>query len=505
MKYTVKTLLAVSCLSLASLSMSANAQDLLTNGMKAFSKGDFVSAQDALKLANDKQPNDFRVTYWLAQTYKAQGTYGDAKDYYLKTLKLYPDFPGTIYVDLADVSVALDEHKKAIKYINKANEKGVDTDVSRQIKGLALMKRNKHKQALPLFESVEQGNSTLKQEASFFSGLTHKELRNIEAAENSFQSVISLNSESDLGALAQQQIEFQSLPQAAPEDEFVIRAGLAYQVDTNPTLNTADRSFAVANNLRGERDQSAVATLDATWRPQIQGPIGFTGSYYYYGDWHAEFERQDVSSHTFILSPSYLLGRISYSLPVNINYTEVNRDAYLREYSASPTISVPFGLNYLFQGNLQLATQQFATTPSTNQEDRDNNSYGVGANIYKFFRGQEGYWNIGFDTESARAKGDNWDNDSYRVAGRVNYPFTEKLSGFASGSFTLSDFDNRHTTFNVNRQDKTYTASIGAKYELFDGIDVTVRNTSQRSVSNIDLYDYKRNIVNVGIQKTWGF
>ena len=114
-------------------------------------------------------------------------------------------------------------------------------------------------------------------------------------------------------------------------------------------------------------------------------------------------------------------------------------------------------------------------------------------------------WNIALDAERSNADGSNWDSDKLRLAGRLNYPITDKLSGLLDASVTLRDFDNTHTAFNVKRDDETYAISIGASYEIIEDIDFTVRNTTQQNNSNTSLYGYKRNVTNVGIQKNWRF
>lgn len=479
--------------------------DLLTNGMTSYADGDFVQAQQSLEAAYQKEATDFRITYWLANTYKALGQYQKARELYLRTVRLDPSFPPQIYMDLADVSLATGDYDAALDYVETAREKGLDAPYLRQIEGVALLNLEEHEDALNAFEDVAQTQGDLAQEAYFYAGITQRALENIEAAERSFQSALDIGRDDDLSVLARRQLGQQTF--AAPKEHkpFTVIAGLSYQIDTNPTAKPNDEALVALANIDGERDQSKVFTLNTTWRPQTTGPWGFLSAYNHYSSFHEEFESQDVMSHTFTVAPSYGLSWASLSLPTSYNYTEVDRDAFLRQYTIAPTITIPFQNEYLLQLNVRAQHDSYAETSFSTAENRDSKTFGAGTGFYWFWQGQDAYMNLRADAASTHADGVNWDNDTYRLSAVATYPLLDKLQGTVSLGYTMRNFDNLHTTALKKRNDDLFSGTVALSYEVLEGLDLTVSNTYQDNNSNVTVYDYDRNITNIGIQKKWEF
>jgi hypothetical protein len=73
----------------------------------------------------------------------------------------------------------------------------------------------------------------------------------------------------------------------------------------------------------------------------------------------------------------------------------------------------------------------------------------------------------------------------------------------ASGEVFWQHYDHRHTVFDVVRRDKTYTGSAGLIWEIVKGLSVNLQYSHTRADSNIAVYDYKRNVYNVGVEYTF--
>lgn len=487
------------------MSRAVAQDDLLTVGMKAYSNGQFALAEEALEVAYGKVSDDFRITYWLAQTYRAQGDYGKARRFYQETLTLFPTFPAAIYADLADVSLADGKYKEALNYIDTARERGLDTAYLRQMEGVALLNLERHDEALNAFQDVAAAKNELAQEAQLYAGFTQQAMQNIEAAERSFQSVLDIGRDDDLSVLARRQLGMQQALMSRAHKPFSLRAGLSFQKDSNPTVKPNDDAFVALANLEGESDYAKILTLGAGWQPQFSGPWGFSTNYDFYGNQYQDFGDQDVMSHSFTGTPFYRFKTMSFSLPLNFNYTAVDHDSYLRQYTVSPTLSIPVGNDYLWQLSGRGEIQRYATRPLTPEEDRDNKTFGLGAGFYWFLKGQDGFINLRADAAKTNADGANWDRDTFRFSGYLTYPLVEKLSGSLSLSYTAKNFDNVHSTAFVTRDDDSYSGTAALTYEIIDGLDATLSHTRQRNKSNIILYDYDRNITSFGLQKSWRF
>jgi hypothetical protein len=90
-----------------------------------------------------------------------------------------------------------------------------------------------------------------------------------------------------------------------------------------------------------------------------------------------------------------------------------------------------------------------------------------------------------------------------RFSANLAYPLPNLLKGLQvqiSGQASRQDYDNIHTTFLVQREDRNYAGSIGLTWEWRQKTNLVLQYTKIRARSNIAIYDYRREQFNAGIE-----
>jgi hypothetical protein len=98
------------------------------------------------------------------------------------------------------------------------------------------------------------------------------------------------------------------------------------------------------------------------------------------------------------------------------------------------------------------------------------------------------------------AKGDNWSFKGNKISMSVLFPFFDRFKLNVYGEYLRRDFENKNNVFLVDRKDNNYIATASLSCMIIKGIDLIAQYTYLRNDTNIELYDYKRNIVSLGLE-----
>jgi hypothetical protein len=130
--------------------------------------------------------------------------------------------------------------------------------------------------------------------------------------------------------------------------------------------------------------------------------------------------------------------------------------------------------------------------------NRDSYANSFGANQYFSIIEGRGYIRIGAEYKDNNAKGDDWDYYSSKYNLTVYSPTpVEKMSVELGGELEYSRFDNDNSFFDDRRKDTTASEWIELMYKLNDNWSAGLNYKHINNNSNIDFYEYKRNITSL--------
>lgn len=228
-----------------------------------------------------------------------------------------------------------------------------------------------------------------------------------------------------------------------------------------------DTRVGAASSLQTEaqEDTAFAVGLSTGWQLPLKNNFGFRIDYGGYADFHEELDDFNVIDQTVSLEPQYTSGQMIFSLPVSYNYGIEDNKTDLTRYSISPTVTylIPT-LNHAF------AFYGLATIINDMDDisaDEDGDALGGGCAYLVYFENRS---QIRFSAS--------YQNTSYD-ARIVDYMGV--------------------STSEANRKDDTVMASIDVEFPLHSILDLFLSYSYVHSSSNVDLYDFDRNIIEAGI------
>lgn len=212
-------------------------------------------------------------------------------------------------------------------------------------------------------------------------------------------------------------------------------------------------------------DRGLAATLNLGWQAPLESDFGFRVDYGGYADLHDDFDAYDVIDQSISLEPQYTKSDVTYSLPVGFNYAMEDDDTDYNKYSISPTVT------YLIPGTRQAVAVYGIGSRIDDRDnsvlDEDGESLGAGCAYVFFF------------------------HESSRIRLSVDYQNTEYDARVIDYGTTSVSTD--------RRDDDSIVAGLDLQFQFTEIIGVYAVYSFIHSNSNVDLYEYDRNIVEGGI------
>lgn len=214
-----------------------------------------------------------------------------------------------------------------------------------------------------------------------------------------------------------------------------------------------------------DSDTAFAATLSAGWQAPIEGDFGLRLDYGGYADFHQDFSEYDVIDQSVSFEPQYTHGQLTYSMPFAFNYALEDGDTDYNKYTVSPT------LTYLIPETSQAVAfygiGSIIDDRDNNPLDEDADAIGGGCAYIMFFK------------------------NSSRVRLSVDYQNTKYDARVIDYNTTSVSTD--------KRDDDILVAGVDVQYQFTEILGIYTNYSFIHSSSNVDIYDYNRNIIEGGI------
>ncbi len=217
-------------------------------------------------------------------------------------------------------------------------------------------------------------------------------------------------------------------------------------------------------------DRALALSFSSGWQIPIAGAFGFRIDYGGYADFHEDFSEYDVIDQTLSLEPQWTTNQLTFSLPLMFNYVMEDGETNYNRYTILPTVT------WLIPQTHQ-AVAIYAI--GSKIEDRDNDktldedgkTFGCGCSFLAFL------------------------NDDCRLYLSLDYQQTKydvQVVNYGTDSMSTA-----------HRKDNNLTAGLDIQYKLNKYVAVYVNYSFTNSKSNVSVFQYDRNIINLGIAFTY--
>jgi len=213
-------------------------------------------------------------------------------------------------------------------------------------------------------------------------------------------------------------------------------------------------------------DCALALTLSAGWQAPLEGDVGFRFDYGGYADFHDKFDEYDVIDQSFSVEPQWTKDQITVSMPIIFNYALEDGDTNYNRYTISPTVT------YLIpQTSQAVAVYGIGSRIDDRDDDKildeDGKTYGGGCAYLYFFQNKS---RIRLSVDFQHTHYDAWVVD------------------YGTDSVSTND-----------RKDDSLVAGVDIQFQLNEFFGIYTNYSFIHSNSNVDLYEYDRNIVEAGI------
>jgi Flp pilus assembly protein TadD len=475
------------------------AENFLEKGIAEFKAENYEEALEFLIKAREQRPESSQAACYLGMTYNQMGEYRKAAKHLRDAIRLAPPVQDA-YSELIQALSYLNELREAKDWIAKAEQEGVKPGQIAYMKGLILLKEGKDSEAIDAFKKAKQMDPSLRQTSDMQIAMVLTKQRRFVEAKETLKAIISVDPLSEMGTYARE-YEMAFSQGLKKYKSWWASAGVAYQFDDNAVLkpNTSIPGFPIS----GQRDSSVVNTLGFRYTPLLSGPWFFNAQYNFYANTHADQHRVNLLYQTVSITPGYQFQKGALTLPLAYTYELVHEEPYMAIALARPTLSFLFLPQHLGQFSMGYMRREMLTNPPNRYENRDGNIFTVSPGYIYSFKNGRGFLMFQYEFSNDNTEGKNWDNTGNQVLLNLLLPVIDKWSVTLLGSMFFQDYWHTNTPFGMKRRDRTYYGAVGVRWEVLNGLNLNLQYSHTYADSNISVYEYKRNIYNVGLEYTF--
>lgn len=378
--------------------------------------------------------------------------------------------------------------------------------------GFLEYRKQNYREALRFFRANVPSDADFAQLARFYAGMSLTALGFSGQARAEIEEAIRLQPVSPLTGPAER---FRDVLGVAVKTErnYKLEAKVSFFYDDNVTANPSisnDPTVALAREkksrstgqlgfLRFEHQPLRTPDWEGTWSASILGSFN-----------------NDVTNYN-VVSPS-LNGGLAYkstlagrqavwNLGLAYDYISLNDAGYTNRYTLSPALTYVWGPNQISQPLARLQIKDYlGQNVTTVADDRDAYNVMAGLTHFFLFEGGKHYLKVGYQFDYEVAEGRNWGYSGNRLLAGLQYrlPWWDLRLKY-DVDLHLKGYRNQHsylpllTAPAIHRWDRDINSMVSLSKDLPYNVTVALEYLYNRNISNLELYDYQRNVVSMSL------
>lgn len=477
----------------------------LVSGMKEYKNGNYAKALEDFIKAEKLFPKDADIPFYIGLTHLQLKQTKEAVQYFKKTVKLNPNYSDA-YFQIGMVLIQERNFEEAISYLQKVFKQWPEKENLGYFLGYAYFNLGNHNKALSCFEKNKTQDKSIKQLNLYYSGLCKTFLGRPKEAEGFYKQVIEIDPASPLASPSQQLLALK--PVVPKEKRLNFQLISRFQYDDNLVLIPTTDVYNLGSQkrkttielfyLRGEY------ALLRTFHSQLAASYGL------YQTIANSLPHNDIQDH--ILSLDWLYSdrkttfpNETFRLTYSYDYLLSGWKSFLYRHTLRPVLIVqetPKNLT-LFQYTYQ--NKNFYEDPLYGEDNRNANNDEVGFVHFLRFNQGKHFLKAGYFYDREFAKGDNWDYQGNKGLAGLQYTLPKDIRFNFDFEYKNYHYDHSNIFFGMYRRDIYRNFTWGLSKDIGKDKNMTVSLEYSRTInsSNIALYDYKKDLVSVGVDWRW--
>jgi thioredoxin-like negative regulator of GroEL len=492
----------------------SRSQSLYAKGLVPFHNGRWDEAYQLFDQAVKADPDDALALYYRGLTAARRGQPSVAIPDLERAAQLRPNLTH-LALDLGITYFDAGQYADATRWLEQAYATAADRFPAAFFLGLTHDRLGDVAKASRYLSEAEK-DPELRPMASYYSGLL--QLREGREAEGraSLEQAARGRPDSETARAAQQYLagaaEVRRPPEpGAPVDTkpWSIYGDGRFEYDSNVVLAPSDSS--VSGSQTDEADGRVVLGFGGQYR-LIKSQSGeISASYDLSQSVHFQLNEFDLQGHRVRLQAVTSPGPVQFGFASTYSFYLLDYESFFQEVLVTPWVTIPEGdaaatqVYYTFRG------RDFFRSPFDPGRDSGNDAFGI--RQYGLLGSDDRLFSIGyqFDNEDTVANLVNGRRNDFEYQGHqfdlgVQVPVLDLATAQLSYLFRLEDyqFPNSRTatptSAGVRRHDDQHEFVLAFYRDLNEYLQVSLAYLGVVNNSNVETFDYDRNIVSVGVR-----
>lgn len=318
-------------------------------------------------------------------------------------------------------------------------------------------------------------------------------------ADEYLSNLISLTEDPALKRYAESMIGDCSEKETVKEErDFDLSITLGGQYDSNVILESDNPSVVTTRERKS--DSRLIAYLSAGAKMYEDSTLRLDVDYSLYLSKHTHLDDLNVQYHK--ISPKIEIlnfpGMIVPMLGYSFEYTQLGSDHYSNRHGVFGGVVIKEGegfstdISYKFTKSNLFDSGMYATNSLRTGDEKT-------VEVAQKFVLKKVRFNINYSMASNEASVGYWDYDSDKAGAEVSYAVTSpvKLNMTFSANHHVNRYKSDYPGFGYSRSDKLNQYNVMLTCLGFKNAAVTLMNSYSTNKSNINLFDYDRNIISL--------
>ena len=410
---------------------------------------------------------------------------------------------GAIYLQLQRYEDALTQFQLAEQY-DAANGE------TQFYLGYTYYQLQQYQNALPHLQLALELDASLTQSAQYYRGLAFYAANRNEQAREAFQLAAHTNPATPFADHAQRYLE--AIKHHRREQRlFHVQGRIGFEYDDNVVLEPNDDVLEFGD----QSDGRTVFTLAAQFLPMRTPTWRLGATYDLFQSVHFELHDFDVQSHTAGLFTHFNVDRLSFRAETHVNLTLLDFDHFSNSITLQPSLmwrqtDAGFAIASVSYTRTDYR-ESLAESEDPEVRDRDGSLVRAGMRQFVLLNHKKSSLELSYHYETSRNDGTDWEYDSHNVGLGLQTPLWWKITLSLDGAYHRRDYLHVNS-FDADalgvlsaddqrkREDDRLIAAAALSRPIGSYLKLSLSYAHTRNRSNIDFFDYRRNVVSVQLR-----
>lgn len=482
----------------------------MSKGVAEFTRGHYELAAKMFERAVEVKPRDLDAVNYLGQTYLRLKKYSEAERVF-ETLAHLEPMSARAWLGIGIARSQQGNYQEALEALAKAEERDPNHPLVYFYQGLVATELKSYDQAPALFSRAMALSPDLTPSARYYTGMSYYQRGLADLARQEFEAAVASGEpESELARSARSLLQLQNVALNTPK-QWDVSLSISGQYDSNVVLLPLGTQPPGGATGISKKDDYRMAIYARGEYRAIQTDQWVGGvTYGFYQSLHQKLTGFDVQDH----SPSIFLqrqfGRVQARMQYVFDHVRVGQAPYLNSHTIQPLVTIAEGSGHFTQVQFRYQNKDFQDDRFEGNSFRDGKNWLGGITQFAYFAKGAGHVRLGYAFDMDRTGGGSpgiatpgvpshadWSYKAHRLSAGLGIPSIWTLQPTLAFDYYLQQYDNPNSLSAAGttiRRDRVFFVTATIARPLTDWLTVAAEYNYTRDQSNIQFFDYSRNI-----------